>query len=376
MDQEIDTLAQQSNELLGQFASFTWEVSVIIAIAGLLVAKLAELFILGVVVKLMARTDNKLDDKLVGMLRKPLFNTFALFGLMIASKSSADLLGENALLVTLAILKTLIIFSWLRFLLRSSGAVLHSMGANKQHFSFAQKDTVPLLRNLATVFLVLAGAYSILVAWDIDVTGLVASAGIVGLALSFAAQDTLSHLFAGVAILADRPYRIGDYIVLDSGERGMVTHIGLRSTRLMTRDDVEVSIPNGVMGSATIVNESGGGDTRYRVRAQVGAAYGSDVDHVLKVLEQVALDNQHLCKEPKPRVRFRKFGDSSLDFDLLVWVAEPSLRGVRIHELNCEIYRRFTEEGIAIPFPQQDVWIKELPANYKSQPGNSATSEN
>ena len=114
-----------------------------------------------------------------------------------------------------------------------------------------------LLKNLAIVFLILAGAYSILIAWDINVTGLVASAGIVELALSFAAQDTLSHLFACVAILADRPYRIGDFIVLDSGERGKVTQIGLRSTSLMTRDDVEVSIPNGVMGSAKIVNESG-----------------------------------------------------------------------------------------------------------------------
>jgi small-conductance mechanosensitive channel len=368
MDQEIDVLTRQSSELLSHFASYTWEIALIIAIAGLLVAKLAELFIVGVVVKLMARTENKLDDKVVGMLHKPLFNTFALFGLIIASNSIADMLGDKVLLATISILKTLIILSWLRFLLRSSGAVLHSMGKNEAHFSFAQKDTVPLLRNLATVFLLIAGAYAILVAWDINVTGLVASAGIVGLALSFAAQDTLSHLFAGVAILADRPYRIGDYIVLDAGERGRVTHIGLRSTRLMTRDDVEVSIPNGVMGSATIVNESGGGDTRYRVRAKVGAAYGSDVDQVLKVLKQIALDNEHLCKEPEPRVRFRSFGDNSLDFDLLVWVAEPSLRGVRIHELNCEIYRRFNEEGIVIPFPQHDVWIKELPTSIKEQP--------
>jgi small-conductance mechanosensitive channel len=219
------------------------------------------------------------------------------------------------------------------------------------------------MRNLATVFLLLAGAYSILVAWDIDVTGLVASAGIVGLALSFAAQDTLSHLFAGVAILADRPYRIGDFIVLDTGERGQVTAIGLRSTRLMTRDDVEVSIPNGVMGGAKIVNESGGHDTKFRVRATVGVAYGSDVEHVLEILESIATENEELCDEPAPRARFRTFGASSLDFELLAWIPEPSLRGLRVHEMNCEIYRRFNAEGITIPFPQQDVWIKELPAD-------------
>jgi small-conductance mechanosensitive channel len=235
------------------------------------------------------------------------------------------------------------------------------MESNRNRFKFAQKDTVPLIRNLAIVLLVLTGTYAILLAWDINVTGLVASAGIVGLALSFAAQDTLSHLFAGVAILADRPYRIGDYIVLDTGERGEVTAIGLRSTRLMTRDDVEVSIPNGVMGSAKIVNESGGGDTRYRMRVNVGVAYGSDLEQVLRVLEEIALANEAICRKPEPRVRFRAFGPSSLDFELLAWIEEPSLRGLLVHEMNCAIYRRFREEKIVIPFPQQDVWVRQLP---------------
>jgi len=291
---------------------------------------------------------------------------------MIASFLLAEELGERILDIEISILKTIIIISWLAFLLRSTGAVLGSMARSPTRFKFAQKDTVPLMRNIAMVFFVLAGAYSILISWDIDVTGLVASAGIVGLALSFAAQDTLSHLFAGVAILADRPYRIGDYIVLDTGERGEVTHIGLRSTRLMTRDDVEISIPNGVMGSAKIVNESGGLDTRYRIRASVGVAYGSDVEKVLRILENIGHEHEGLCKDPAPRARFRNFGNSSLDFELLAWISEPSLRGLRVHELNCEIYRRFAEEKVTIPFPQQDVWIRELPSVNE---GNSPPTE-
>ena len=131
----------------------------------------------------------------------------------------------------------------------------------------------------------------------------------------------------------------------------------------MTRDDVEISIPNGVMGSAKIINESGGGDSNYRIRAAVGVAYGSDVDKVLQVLEQVAAETEGLCDEPAPRARFRLFGASSLDFELLAWITDPSLRGLRVHELNCGIYAAFAREGIQIPFPQQDVWIKELPAS-------------
>jgi len=344
-----------------------WAQAAIVVCAGLLLAKIAEWFLVGIVAKLAHQTQTIVDDTVIQLLHKPVFNTFALISLIIASLQLSEVLGPTALTATMALLKSIIILSWIVFLIKASSLLLTGMGQNEQRYQFAQKDTVPLLRNLATVFLVLAGAYAILVSWNIDVTGLVASAGIVGLALSFAAQDTLSHLFAGVAILADRPYTLGDFIVLDSGERGQVTAIGLRSTRLMTRDDVEISIPNGVMGGATIVNESGGGDTRYRVRAVVGAAYGSDVDRVLEVLESVARDNQDLCAEPEPRARFRTFGDSSLDFELLAWIREPSERGLRVHQLNCEIYKRFAAEGIAIPFPQQDIYIKEMPERQPAE---------
>jgi MscS family membrane protein len=362
----MDEFAQQFEQWLNALEPYPLLVAFVVAAVGLLIAKLAELFLTIIIGRMVARTESKFDDKIVGLLRQPIFTTFAVFGLIIASYSVAEELGNNFLPATLAILKTFIILSWIRFFMRSSDSVIHTMGASQKRFAFAQKDTVPLLKNLAVVFLLLAGAYSILVAWDINVTGLVASAGIVGLALSFAAQDTLSHLFAGVAILADRPYRIGDFIVLDTGERGQVTHIGLRSTRLMTRDDVEVSIPNGVMGSAKIVNESGGGKRQYRVRASVGVAYGSDVDKVLGVLEGIGKDNEHLANHPEPRARFRAFGTSSLDFELLAWITEPSMRGLRIHEINCEINRRFIAENIVIPFPQQDVWIKSLPQERSS----------
>jgi len=362
----MDEFAQQFEQWLNALEPYPLLVAFVVAAVGLLIAKLAELFLTIIIGRMVARTESKFDDKIVGLLRQPIFTTFAVFGLIIASYSVAEELGNNFLPATLAILKTFIILSWIRFFMRSSDSVIHTMGASQKRFVFAQKDTVPLLKNLAVVFLLLAGAYSILVAWDINVTGLVASAGIVGLALSFAAQDTLSHLFSGVAILADRPYRIGDFIVLDTGERGQVTHIGLRSTRLMTRDDVEVSIPNGVMGSAKIVNESGGGKRQYRVRASVGVAYGSDVDKVLSVLEGIGKDNEHLANHPEPRARFRAFGNSSLDFELLAWITEPSMRGLRIHEINCEINRRFIAENIVIPFPQQDVWIKSLPQEKSS----------
>jgi MscS family membrane protein len=246
--------------------------------------------------------------------------------------------------------------------MRFSRLVLSALRDRRDRFELVQQTTEPLLRNAIAVLIFLTGAYAILVAWDIEVTGLVASAGIVGLALSFAAQDTLANLFAGVAILADRPYQLGEYIILDSGERGEVTHIGLRSTRLLTRDDVEVSIPNSVMGAAKIVNEASGVPNRYRIRVGVGVAYGSDIDQVMEVLMKIGTSHPETQGTPEPRVRFRRFGESSLDFELLCWIENSADRGRFVHELNCEVYRAFARTGISIPFPQRDLYIKEMPA--------------
>ena len=112
----------------------------------------------------------------------------------------------------------------------------------------------------------------------------------------------MANLFSGVFILADAPYKIGDFVVLDSGERGEVTHIGIRSTRLLTRDDVEVTIPNAVMGNTKIINESGG-PHEIQVRVQVGVAYGGDIDLVREVLMNIAEMAESVCDDPEPRVR-------------------------------------------------------------------------
>jgi MscS family membrane protein len=196
---------------------------------------------------------------------------------------------------------------------------------------------------------------------NINVTAWIASAGIVGLALSFAAQDTLSNLFAGVSIAADAPYKTGDFINLETGERGMVTHIDLRSTRILTPDDIEISIPNGVIGNSKIVNEAGGPSATHRIRIPIGVAYGSDIDQVMEVLSDIAVKHTEVCSAPEPRVRFRKFGDSSLDFELLCWISQPVDRGRLIHEINCAIYKSFATENISIPFPQRDLHVRSMP---------------
>ena len=192
-------------------------------------------------------------------------------------------------------------------------------------------------------------------------TAWLASAGIVGIAVGFAAKDTLANLFSGVFILADTPYKIGDYVVLDGNQRGKVTHIGLRSTRLLTRDDVEVTVPNSIMGNSKVTNQSGGPHPKFRIRIQIGVAYGTDIDEVESILMNIAEEEDLIVKYPEPRVRFRTFGASSLDFELLGWIENPEYKGRATHFLNSAIYKRFNEANIEIPYAKQDLYIKELP---------------
>ncbi len=333
--------------------------AVIIIVFFAILARLADRFLSGTAKRLAARSQTDFDDKLIDLLHRPIFNTVALVGLLLATYSLD--LADSLELVTLTTVQTILAVVWLIFLLRASKLFLSAMRSQEQRFGFVQTATEPLLANTLSVILFIAGAYSLLLIWGINVTGLLASAGIVGLALSFAAQDTLANLFAGVAILADRPYEVGDFIILDGLERGQVTRIGLRSTRLLTREDIEVSIPNGLMGSSKIVNEAGGPPRQVRIAVSVGVAYGSDIDQVMEVLLSVGGAHDKTLSVPEPQVRFRAFGDSSLNFDLLCWIKDPAVRGRVIHELNCEVYKQFSKSAIQIPFPQRDLYIKEMP---------------
>ncbi len=334
--------------------------ALLIIVGFLVLAKFVDILCGGLIRRLTAKTKTKIDDQIIAILHRPIFVTVALFGLIVASTRLE--IDDAIRLPTIQLVQSIIIIIWLIFGLRLVGIIVNGLSGDQKNYRAVHPAMRPLLRNALSVLVLLAGAYAILIAWDINVTGLVASAGIMGLALSFAAQDTLANLFAGVAIMIDRPYQIGDFIILDSGERGEVTSIGLRSTRLLTRDDVEVTIPNSVMGAATIVNEAGGPRERYRIRMPVGVAYGSDIDKVMDVLLKVGNAHPKVSAEPEARARFRLFGESSLDFELLCWIADPVDRGKVTHELNCGIYKAFAQESIEIPFPQRDLYIKEMPS--------------
>lgn len=263
-----------------------------------------------------------------------------------------------------AVIMTLAIFVWARFLLKITRFVLRSLAGNTNRVAVLNSKSLPLFENMAYLFIIAIAIYYILINWDIDMTAWLASAGIVGIAVGFAAKDTLANLFSGVFIMADAPYKIGDFVVLEGGERGEITKIGIRSTRMITRDDIEVTVPNSIMGNTKILNESGGQHEKFRIRVVVSVAYGCDIDEVRDVLMEIGKSNPATCDDPEPRVRFRTFGASGLDFELLCWIEQPILRGRILDALNSTVYKTFMTKGIEIPYAKQDIYIKEMPERF------------
>jgi len=349
---------EQILSYLKLFSDNPYYQAAIVVLLGLVFARLVNIIFVRVIMRIAERTTSNLDNQLVLFLRPPLFYSILLISLAIASNI---VFSDQVQGVIFSLLKTLAVFVWSVFLVRMSRVALRSVSRKPEHTNVVSSQTLPLFENLAIIFVSAAAIYFIFSAWHIDMTAWLASAGIVGIAVGFAAKDTLANLFSGVFILADGPYKIGDYVVLDSGERGEVTHIGIRSTRLLTRDDVEVTIPNSIMGNTKIINESGGPHKKFRIRVKVGVAYGSDIDRVKAILLDIAVNDENVCKDPEPRVRFRQFGGSSLDLELLCWVEEPMLRGRIVDILNTKIYKRFNQEGVEIPYSKHDVFIKEMP---------------
>lgn len=346
-----------------------WLRAGVAVVAGFFAAFLVDFIVRRVLRALTSKTKNTLDDKLLSLFKRPIRVSVVLVGFWLAIKQLSlgpEFDAEGVAISTDyesllgSLLLTLGLFTWTGFAFKFSKLILELLSRDSTRVQVIEPATLPLFDNLAKVLIFGAACFFLVQAWEGDPAALIASAGVAGIAIGFAAKDTLANLFAGVFIIADAPYRLGDFIVLDSGERGQVINIGLRSTRLLTRDDIEITIPNSVMGAAKIMNETGGPAPARRLKLPVGVAYGSKVEQVKEVLMQVALTSDIPLSDPEPRTRFRAFGASSLDFELLVWIAEPVLRGQATDALLTDIYNAFDAAGIEISFPQLDVHLHRI----------------
>ncbi len=350
-----------TNQWLSQISTNPWMRQAMILLIAFFLAILVRLLFTRVIRLFTQKTETDIDNKIAQALRKPAVYTVILVGIMLAYLEFEAPTQVNYLV--LGIIQTYIGLLWSVALMRVGHVFLEVVSKNVDRFSFIEPRTLPLFDMVLKVVVIGGFLYAVCLAWHVPLTSWLTSAGVLGIAVGFAAKDTLSNLFSGVFIVADSPYKVGDFVVLDNTIRGQVLEIGMRSTRLLTRDDIEVTVPNAVIANSQIVNQTGGPHEKMRVRIKVEAAYGSDVDQVEEVLLGCVENADNVCDQPAPRVRFREFGASGLVFELLAWIDQPVFRGRVMHELNRRVYKAFNTESIEIPYAKQDVYVKELPGS-------------
>lgn len=199
-------------------------------------------------------------------------------------------------------------------------------------------------------------ALTLLASFGIRLTALLGAAGVVGIAIGFAAQTSLSNLISGLFLVFERPFQVGDVLQVDD-IMGTVQNIDLLAVNLRTFDNRFVRIPNEALIKTRFINI-----TRYGIRRldiDIGVAYKEDIERVTRVLADVADRNPNSLDEPAPIVLFKGFGDSSLNFMLGVWFEKADMLILR-NSIMREIKRRFDAEGIEIPFPHRSLYTGSM----------------
>ena len=332
-----------------------------------------EFVVLRVARRVVSTTDSAYDDIVIASLRAPLVVTAALAGVFVLTQVPAvraSVIVEPRLLDAVFGRPSLsvIVLVWAYAANAVVNRLVAAVNAEGGRFDFA-----PVFSNVWTLAVLVGSAGTLLWLWCIEITPLLGAAGVAGIAVGFAAKDTVANFFGGIALYFDDTYKIGDYIVLDDGTAGTVIKVGVRSTTLLTRDEVLVTVPNAALNAAKVTNESAP-QRRRRIRVPIGVAYGTDVDAFEALAMEVLAAEPLVLDSPKPRARFRSFGDSALQYELLCWVNGPTRRRRAQHELNRALYVALGDAGIEIPYPKRDVTVTSAAASFPAASSLDAES--
>jgi small-conductance mechanosensitive channel len=204
----------------------------------------------------------------------------------------------------------------------------------------------------------LLGVTIALTSIGVRLDALLAASTVVLVGLGFGLQNIAQNFVSGLILLIERPVARGDFVRIGDA-LGSVVDIGMRATRVVTRDEVTIIVPNSELVTAQVINHSVP-TANLRIGVKVGVAYGTDPEQVRRLLLGIAARDGDLLREPAPEVRFDAFGESSLDFSLLVWIGSPREDLRTASRIRFEIEAAFRKNGIAIPFPQRDVHIRSM----------------
>jgi small-conductance mechanosensitive channel len=341
----------------------------VVSVIGWALIALAIAFVVDPIIRAVAaKTTTTLDDILLKILRGPIFLLVITYGTVTSLEIlnlDRDTVAQIEQIYAIAIVA---IAAWIAYRVYDGIILYYAKKFASKTETELDDVLVPLMEKIGLIVIPIVAIMVILGMLGYDLTALLAGAGFLGIVVGLAAQSTLANFFAGMQLVADRPFKVGDLLRIDSGEICEVKHIGMRATELWNTDTNEmVIIPNNDIANKKIVNMVEP-DRQLVVMVQVDVAYGTDTEKVMTILKQVALDHPNVLKdvEHQPVVRFADFGQSALTFKLFMTLDDLKHRYKVPSDVRAEINRRFAAEGIEIPFPQQVIHLVDDAKDKKS----------
>ena len=333
------------------------------AAAGLVVSQVAHWLWGKVFLTLAKRTRTDLDEALLAATRTParlvIITTALYMGAQVSFVGLPEITGHPAWAIGLGVIYVSLVLAVTFLVYAGVSAIAHwhsTKAAAKAGSSIAEQFG-SAFRKIAKLLCLFVALTIIFGHFGVQITGLLATAGVASLAIAFAAQETIANMIAGFVLMVDRPFQPGDRVQLANGQVGDVLEVGLRSTRVLSFDNTVITIPNAEIAKSQIINFNAP-DPNVKIRCTLGVAYGSDLRRVKAVLLEVMDKHSDVLRVPEPAVFFTEFAESSLNLLFVCWVADYRDKFRILDELNMAIKDRFEAEGINIPFPQREVNLR------------------
>ncbi|MBI2145248.1 mechanosensitive ion channel family protein [Candidatus Woesearchaeota archaeon] len=329
------------------YASFL--LALIIIVLSLALAVLVHTLMNIYLATIAKKTGTTLDDTLVSALKKPMYALVLFTGGFLAILQLGILSGFIDVLTRVYKAGLIVLVAYASSKIFTAFVAWH-MGKRRGAETQVARHFLPLANRAATVFIYIVAVIGLLDQFNVKVTALVASVGVLSLAVALSLQDTLANFFAGIYVMADRPVRVGDFIRLENGEEGLVADIGWRSTKIRTLNDNFIIMPNSKLAQSIVVNYYLPNQGT-NVFVRLGVAYDSDLDKV----ERLALKAAKLVQQKmqgqvdyEPFVRFVEFGSVNIVFTVSIKVDDALNKQLVAHELIKNLTREFADARIRI----------------------------
>jgi small-conductance mechanosensitive channel len=333
-----------------------WILPLILVVGGIPAGLITEKIILLKLKRMASKTKWEADDVIFKSLRGATTLWFVIAGVYLAIQAVP--MSGNFKETSKPIFEVIAILSVTLVLARVSAGFINLYSEKAQ----GVLPSTSIFTNLAYALIFIIGGLITLSSLGVEITPILTALGVGGLAVALALQETLSNLFSGLHIIASRQVRPGDYVMLDSGVEGHVTDISWRNTTIRALPNNIVVIPNSKLASAVVTNYDLI-EKQMSVLVQVGVSYDSDLERVEEVTVDVARETMREVEggvpEHEPFIRYHTFGDSSINFTVILRAREFVDQYPVKHEFIKRLHKRYKEEGIEIPFPIRTVYMKQ-----------------